>query len=199
MMTKRIAILLLLLATLLGGIALAAEEPASGEAHSAEGGHGESIWGTLGKWVNFAALAGVLYWFLGKKMRVQDGFKEEFHQIQRAIEGARQAKEEAERRLAELDQRMAHVGEEIARLKEEAAREAEEEKARILDSAHKEAERLLDLAHKEIDTEVEFARKELRRQVSDLAVQQGQEIIRKEIDEKDQKRLMRDYIEGFGK
>lgn len=198
MMAKRIALLLLLLGCLLGGVALAAEEPASGETHAAEG-HGQSIWNILGSWINFAALAGVLYWFLGKKMRVQDGFKEDYHQIQRSIESARQAKEEAERRLAELDQRMAHLSEEIARLKEDAAREAEEEKARILDSAHREAERLIELAHKEIDAEVDAAKQALRKQVSELAVQQGHEIIRKEIDEKDQKRLIKEYIESFGK
>lgn len=194
MIVKRIAVIFLILGCLLGGIAAAAEE-----AHGAESGHEETIWQGLGKWVNFAGLAAILYYFLARTLKVQDRFKEDYHQIQRSIESARQAKEEAERRLAELDERMAHVGEEIARLKDEAVHDAEEEKKRILESAHREAERLLEMAHKEIDTEVEVARRELRRQVADLAVEQGHEIIKREIDEKDKKRLMNEYIEGFGK
>ncbi|HSP07541.1 MAG TPA: F0F1 ATP synthase subunit B [Acidobacteriota bacterium] len=199
MITKRIAVLFLILSCLFGTMAFAAEQPASGESHAAEEGHGETIWQGLGKWVNFAALAGILYYFLFRTLNVKDRFKEDYHQIQRSIESARQAKEEAERRLAELDQRMARLGQEIAELKADAAREADEEKNRILESAKREAERLLELAHKEIDNEVESARQMLRRQVAELAVQEGHEIIRKEIDEKDQKRLIRDYIEGFRK
>lgn len=195
---KRIAFVILIVLCLGGSFALAQETTAA-EGHSAEQSHGSSVWSILGSWVNFAALAAILYYFLGRSLRVQDRFKEDFHQIQRSIESARQAKEEAERRLAELDRRMEHVGEEIAALKTTAIHEAEEEKKRILESAHREAERLLEMANKEIDTEVEAARMELRKQVADLAVKQSRQIIQGEIDEKDQKRLINDYIKELGK
>lgn len=195
---KRIAFLVLILLCLGGSFALAQEKNAAGE-HSSEQSHGSSAWTVVSNWVNFAALAAILYFFLTRSLKVQDHFKEDFHQIQRSIESARQAKEEAERRLAELDERMARVGDEIAALKSSAMKEAEEEKNRILASAHREAERLLDTAHKEIDSEVEAARQELRKQVADLAVKQSRQIIQAEMDEKDQKQLIKDYIEGFGK
>lgn len=199
---KRVAFLILILLCL-GGSFAPAQEINAAEAHSSEAAHGESGWDIVKIWgsrlANFAALAAILYFFLTRSLKVQDHFKEDYHQIQRSIESARQAKEEAERRLAELDERMARVGDEIAALKSSAMKEAEEEKNRILESAHREAERMLETAHKEIDSEVEAARQELRKQVADLAVKQSRQIIQAEMDEKDQKQLIKDYIEGFGK
>ena len=57
----------------------------------------------------------------------------------------------------------------------------------------------VEMAHREIDNEVRFAQKELRKQVGDLAVQQGKQIIEQEINEEDQRRLIRTYIDEFGK
>ena len=174
--------------------ASAQEEHAGGEAE-----HEETIGQTVGKWLNFAALAAILYLFLMKTLKVQDKFKADAEQIQRSIESARLAKEEAERRLQEMDQRMNEMNVEIEKIRANAVHEAEEEKNRILKSARKEAERLVEFAHREIDSEVMNAKKELRKQVTEAAVAQSRKIIQREINEQDQERLISDYIEGFGK
>jgi F-type H+-transporting ATPase subunit b len=176
--------------------ATAAEESTHEEA-AAE--HGESWIDVIARWVNLAALVALLYLFLGRSMRVQDRFKADYEQIQRSIESARLAKEQAEAQLEELDQKMAGVNDEIARLKAQAAREAEEEKKRILDSAQKEAERIIEMAHREIDTEVELARRSLRAQIAEISISEGKKIIEREINEHDQKRLLQEYIREFGK
>ena len=170
------------------------------ESHAEKGaGHEESIWQAIGKWVNLAALVWILYYFLGKKLRVQDKFKTEADEIKNAIESARQAKEEAEKRLQEMEQKMVQLNEDAARIRAEAATQAEEQKKRILDSAQKEAERIIEQAHREVDVEVVHARKELRKHIAELAVTQGQKIIEEEINEQDQRNLVRQYIENFGK
>lgn len=188
-------------ATFQSQTAFAAEEHAAAESEGhAEGeGHGGGWLEVAGKWFNFLALAGILYWFLGKKLRIQDGFQKDYEQIQKSIESAKQAKEEAEARLQELDKKMLAMSDDIARIKADAAKEAEEEKKRILESAQREAERIVEFAHREIDGEVELARRQLRKQVADLSVEQGKKIIESEINDQDHQRLIRDYIEGFGK
>jgi F-type H+-transporting ATPase subunit b len=152
-----------------------------------------------GKWINFIALVTILYIFLSKSIRVQEIFKKESDEIRESIESARKAKEEAERQMEMMDQRMHQMSEEVAKIKTIAIQEAEEEKRRILESAEKEAQRIVDMAHREIDSEVQEARNKLRKHIADLAVQKGKTIIKDEIDEKDQRNLIRGYIEEFGK
>jgi F-type H+-transporting ATPase subunit b len=161
--------------------------------------HGDTIVQIIGKWFNFALLIAILYWFLGKSLRVQDKYKTDAELIQKSIESARQAKEEAERRLQELDQRMLQISDEIAVIKSNAEKEAEEEKLRVLEAAHKEAERIVQYARREMENEIEIARKLLRKQVADVAVDKSRKIIEEEINDHDHKRLVQEYIESFRK
>jgi F-type H+-transporting ATPase subunit b len=174
------------------------------ETHSAEAKHEESAheetWVQIaGKWVNFASLVAILYYFLTRSLRVQDKFKAEADEIRQSIESARQAKEEAERQMQIMDERMQQMTQEVGKIKEKALRDAEDEKQRILESAQKEAQRIVDMAHREIDSEVRNARKSLRKHVADLAIQQGKQILEEEMDETDQRRLISTYIDQFGK
>lgn len=198
-MARKYAYVLVILACLLSAASCvsAAENAETGAAHQ-EGPHEDTIVQAIMRWLNFAALAAILYMFF-KKQKVKEQFKEEADEIQRSIESARKAKEEAEMRLQELDTKMLQANDDIAKMKQDAAKEAEDEKGRILESAQKEAERIIELANREIDSEIEIAKRELKRHVTDLSVQRGKEIIEKEIGEQDQKRLIKDYIEGFGK
>ena len=194
---KKLASLLFLIAVALlvfNGPVWAAEEAGHGA-----GEHEQTIWQTVGQWTNFLVLVSLVVLFLRKVIRVQDKFKAQSDDIRRSIESAREAKEEAERQMAAMDARMQQMNDEVVRIKERALHDAEEEKKRILDSAQKEAQRIVEMAHREIDNEVRFAQKELRKQVGDLAVQQGKQIIEQEINEEDQRRLIRTYIDEFGK
>lgn len=176
-----------------------AEEAATAEKEHGGGETEEGIGMTIGRWINFAALLGILYIFLKKTLKVQDSFKANADEISRSIESARLAKEEAERRLQEMDQKMTEMNQEVEKIKTNAMQEAEEEKQRILDSAKKEAERLIEFAHREIDSEVINAKKELRKQVADGAISMGKSIIEREMKDKDHEMLIKEYIEEFGK
>ena len=161
--------------------------------------HEESWAQIAGKWVNFAALVTILYLFLSKSIRIQEVFKKESDEIREAIESARKAKEEAERQMALMDERMSQMTEEVAKIKGNALQEAEEEKRKILESAEKEAQRIVEMAHREVDNEVREARMTLRKYVANLAVEKGKTIIKEEIEENDQRKLIRGYIDEFGK
>ena len=101
--------------------------------------------------------------------------------------------------MAAMDERMQQMNDEISRIKERALQDAEDEKTRILDSAQKEAHRIVEMAHREIDNEVRAARKQLRKHVAGIAIEKGENIIQKEINEEDQRRLIHTYIQEFGK
>jgi F-type H+-transporting ATPase subunit b len=173
------------------------EAEESAEAAAPE--HHETWVQFAGKWVNFAALVAILYFFLNRSIRVQEKFKKESDQIRESIESARKAKEEAEHQMQLMDERMQQMNEEVSKIKADAVQEAEEEKRRILESAEKEAHRIVEMAHREIDNEVREARQILRKHVADLAIQKGRNIIAEEIDETDQRKLIRGYIDEFGK
>jgi F-type H+-transporting ATPase subunit b len=201
-MKQRSIVAILLLVSFLGLIAFAyaAEQPAGEGEHAAAGEHHEQSWfATISQWVNFLVLAGILYYFFTRSLKIPDRFKGDYEKIQGSIESARRAKEEAELKLKELDQKMAQLNDEIARIKSDASKLADEEREKILESAHKEAERIVERARTEINSEVENARKELRKQIVDEAVNSSREIIEREMNEQDSKRLLNDYIEGFRK
>jgi F-type H+-transporting ATPase subunit b len=196
---KALIVLSIFICAITLNIVFAAEEHAATNEHSAGEEHHQSIAQIAGQWLNFLILVGLLYYFLKNKMKVPDRFKEDYEKIQSSIESARIAKEEAEKKLAELDQRLSKLNDEIVRLKAAAAKEADEEKKKILEAAQKEAERIVEQAHRDIDFEVENARKALRKQLADQAVNRSREIIERELNDQDQKRLISDYIERFGK
>ncbi len=198
-MKKALIVLSIFVCAITLNTAFAAEEHVATNEHAAGEEHHESLASIIGKWVNFLVLVGLLYYFLAKKMQGPDRFKEDYEKIQSSIESARIAKEEAERKLQELDQKLGQLSDEIVRLKTAAAKEADEEKRKILEAAQKEAERIVEQAHRDIDSEVENARKELRKQLADQAVNRSREIIERELNDQDQKRLISDYIERFGK
>jgi F-type H+-transporting ATPase subunit b len=198
-MKKALIILSILVCAITLNVVFAAEEHAATNEHSAAEEHHQTIPQMLGPWVNFLVLVGLLYYFFKNKVRVQDQFKADYEKIQGSIESARIAKEEAELKLKELDQKLEQLNDEIVRLKAAAAKEADEEKKKILEAAQKEAERIVEQAHRDIDSEVEIARKDLRKQLADQAVTRSREIIERELNDQDQKRLIADYIERFGK
>lgn len=178
--------------------AFASEPAAAAEGHAQEE-HGDSWVDTVAKWFNFAVLVGLLYFFLVKKMKVPDAFRSEAQEIQRSIESARQAKEEAEKRLKELDEKMMTLTHEIEKIKNQAVKDAEEERLHILEAAQIEAKRIVDLANREVEAEVRLAKKQILTIVGNIAVQKGKKIVQDEITEDDQKRLLDDYIGSFGK
>ncbi len=188
------------LAFLVPGVSpLFASEPVAAAEGQAQEEHGESWVDTVAKWFNFAVLVGLLYFFLVKKMKVTDTFRSEAEEIQRSIESARQAKEEAEKKLKELDEKMMTLTHEIEKIKDQAVKDAEAERLRILEAAQAEAKRIVDLANREVESEVRLAKKQILKIVGNIAVQKGKKIVQDEITEVDQNRLIDDYIGSFGK
>jgi len=90
--------------------------------------------------------------------------------IQRALDEARTASQEASRRLADIENRLRQMDVEIGRMHVSAEKEAEGEEERIAKVAEDEIRKVVEAAEQEIAAAAKQARRELSTHTADLAV-----------------------------
>ena len=118
--------------------------------------------------LNFAVIAGTIFYFSKKNLPVV--FRNRTATIQKAMQEARQASEEANRRLAEIENRLSRLGAEIAAMTANAEKEAAAEEARIKAAAEEDARKIVESAEQEIAAAAKLARRELTAYAANLAV-----------------------------
>ena len=118
--------------------------------------------------LNFAIVAGVIAWFSRKNL--PGAFRRRSAEIQKSLEEARHASEDASRRLAAIEDRLRHLDKEIADMRAVSEREAAAEEERIRAATAEEAQRILEAAEQEIAAAGKAARRELTEYAADLAV-----------------------------
>ena len=156
-------------------------EPNSGESDTAQFRHSASVqllsritglsldaayW--LAVILNFAIVVGVIAWASKKNLPAM--FRNRTASIQKSLEEARKASEDANRRLSEIESRLAHLDDEIHQMRAASEKEAATEEERIKVSAAEEAKRISESARQEIATATKAARRELTAYAADLAV-----------------------------
>ena len=139
--------------------------------------------------LNFAVIAGALCW-AGKKY-LPGFFRLRGAQIQRGIEEARQASQDANRRLADIEARLSHLDAEIAELRVTAEKEAAAEEARIQVAAEEDARKMVQSTEQEIAAAAKAARRELAAYAASLAVSLAAQRI--QIDRPTDQSLVRDF------
>jgi F-type H+-transporting ATPase subunit b len=141
--------------------------------------------------VNFAIIAGVIFWF--SKKSLPGMFRDRTASIQKAMAEARTASEDANRRLADIESRLARLDGEIGEMRgaaeKEAAAEEERIKAAITEDMHKVAE----AAEQEIAAAVKAARRELQAYSADLVVSLAEKQI--QIDSATDQSLVRGFAQ----
>jgi len=90
--------------------------------------------------------------------------------IQKAMEEARKASEDANRRLAGIESRLTRLGTEIADMRATADKEAAAEEQKIKAAAEEDGRKIVTAAEQEIAAAVKNARRELTAYAGDLAV-----------------------------
>jgi F-type H+-transporting ATPase subunit b len=118
--------------------------------------------------LNFAVIAGVVFWFSKKKL--PQAFRNRTASIQKAMEEARKASEEANRRLGDIESRLSRLDSEVEEMRASAEREATAEEERIKVAAAEEARKIIASAEQEIAAAAKSARRELTAYAADLAV-----------------------------
>jgi len=156
-------------------------EPNSGENDTAQFKHSASVqllsritglsldgayW--LAVILNFAIVVGIIVWASKKNLPAM--FRNRTASIQKSLEEARKASEDANRRLSEIEARLGHLDDEIHQMRVASEKEAAAEEERIKASAAEEARRISESAGQEITAATKAARRELTAYAADLAV-----------------------------
>jgi F-type H+-transporting ATPase subunit b len=150
--------------------------------------------------LNFVVVAALIFW-AGRKY-LPGVFRERTAAIQKAIEEARKASEDAQRRLREVEARLAKLGDEIAAIRAAGERDMAEEEARIKAAAEQNARQIVEAAEQEIAAAAKSARRDLTAYAADLAVALAKRQIH--VDARTDQALVRNFAdrladEGKGK
>lgn len=149
--------------------------------------------------VNFAIIIVVVVWF-GRKL-VPGMLRSRNESIQRALDEARAASQEANRRLGEIENRLRQLDVEIGQMQASAEKEAEAEEARIKNATEEDIRKVVEAAEQEIAAAAKQAHRELTSYTADLAIALARKQIN--VDANTDQVLVRDFAaklsQGGGK
>lgn len=189
----------LLAGALSAPLTLAAQEAAHSTAtHAAEAGaaehgteHEEGWLPTVAKVVNFAALAGVLVYFLRSPL-VQH-LSQRSATIRKDLVDAHELRASADAQLKSVHARLAELPKEIEDLRTRGAEELANERVRMSQATAREREKLLERTRREIDLQFRTSRRELVEHTANLAMSLTRARLEQTITADDQQRLLDRY------
>jgi F-type H+-transporting ATPase subunit b len=117
---------------------------------------------------NFVVIAVVIFW-AGRKY-LPGMFSARTAAIQKAMQEAQKASDEARRKLAEIESRLMKLDVEIGMMRDAAEKDSGAEESRIQAAAQEDARRMVEGAQQEIAAAAKAARRELTAYAADLAV-----------------------------
>jgi F-type H+-transporting ATPase subunit b len=139
--------------------------------------------------LNFAVIAALFVW-AGRKY-LPGMFRDRTAAIQRAMQEAQKASEEARRKLAEIETRLQKLDVEIGMMRDQAEKEGAVEEARIQTTAEEDARKIVASAEQEIAAAAKAARRQLTAHAAELAVGIAAKQIR--VDAATDQALVRDF------
>jgi len=182
-------------------LAIAALACASSGAEGAHGGAGGSLspaklkdllWRTL----NFAVLLIVLIKVLSKPLA--NGLRARQQSIKEQFTDLEERKAEADKAYQTYEEKLAAIDQEVSDIIKTAVAQGEAEKERIIQEANRAAEDIKRQAEMAIQHELTQAKLQLREEVANQAVMMAEELIRKNLQETDQVKLIEDYLAKVG-
>jgi F-type H+-transporting ATPase subunit b len=152
----------------------------------------------LYRWINFALLVIILVVVL-RKVPIKEYFSSRIERIQKELEDLKKQKESAQQKARELESKLKTFEEERKKILDQYRADCLAEKELILAEARDRAKQILEQAEVSIQYEMQTAKERLKGEVVALAAQKAEEIIAREMTDKDQDRLVNDFIEKLGK
>ena len=144
--------------------------------------------------VNFLVIAGIIFW-AGRKA-LPGILRDRTAAIQKAMQEAQMASEEARRKLADIETRLMKLDVEIGMMRDAAEKEGAAEEARIQAAAQEDARKIVASAEQEIAAAAKAARRQLTAYAGDLAVALAQKQIR--VDAATDQTLVRSFSGQLG-
>jgi len=152
----------------------------------------ESYWASMS--LNFVVIAAVIIW-AGRKF-LPGIFRDRTAAIQKAMQEAQQASEQARAKLAEIESRLQKLDMEISAIRDDAEKEGAEEEKRIQTAAEEDARKIVAAAEQEIAAAAKAARRQLTAHAADLAVGLAQKQIH--VDPATDQGLVRNFAAQLG-
>jgi F-type H+-transporting ATPase subunit b len=154
-------------------------------------GHATNIF----KWINFAIVAGGLgYVFL---KLTPPWFRKNAENISSAITNATATKAEADRQLKDAEQKLARLPQEVAQLRATGEQDAKAEAERIRQATQSDAAKINAAAKAEIEAAERAARLELKALTANLAVDNAESLLVKELTPQAQEALLASFVKGL--
>ncbi len=147
------------------------------------------------KWINFAIVAGLLAWVF---LRLTPPFfRKNAETISSAISKATAAKAEADRRLREAEEKLAKLDQEVAQLRATAKSEMAAEAERLRAATENDIQRVGPAEKAEIEAAERAARLELKVTAANLAVDEAETLLTKELTPKVQESLVAAFVNSL--
>ena len=140
----------------------------------------------------------ILIWAL-KKANINSLFSKRIEDIRRKLETLKKERGEAEKKYHDIETKLKMFEKERIEILDQYKKEGEAEKEKIIAEANLRVQQIIEQAEATIEQDMQSARNRLKQEVVKLAAQKAQEIIAREINDKDQDRLVQDFIERVGK
>jgi len=167
-------------------------------AYAAGGGGGEAHhdidWKDFGyRLLNFAILAGFLWWLSAKK--VKEFFAGRRADIKESLDQALAAKEEAERKYKEYVTKIEKATEEIDGIAEMIKVQGMAEKEKMIEEAKKAAAKIEEDTKARMEQEFSNARNQLRAEATQLSIQLAEELLKRNITITDHENMVKEYLD----
>ncbi|WP_305042253.1 ATP synthase F0 subunit B [Geoalkalibacter sp.] len=142
--------------------------------------------------LNFGVMVAILGFFITRP--IKKGLASRRETLAKELEDARQAREAAEAKFAEYERKLKDAAEEIDQIQAEIRREGELERERILANAREMAAKMAQDTERTAAQEIAKARLELRKEAAALAIALADDLLKKNFNDDDQKRLVDEYM-----
>jgi F-type H+-transporting ATPase subunit b len=169
---------------------------------SHEGGHSEDrsadLIDLLYRFESFLLLVIILFIVI-KKTKITDYFSARSEEIRNKLEDLRREKEETESKYQEMEKKLKEFEGKRKEIIDQYKKEGLAEKDKIIEEAKVRVKQIIDQSEMTIQQEIQAARDSLKFDIVELAAQKAQQIISREMDERDQNRLITEFLERVGK
>jgi len=167
-------------------------------ASSGEGGSlsHEKVMDLIWRAMNFAALVVILVKFGAKPIGNMLGSRRQA--IANQFENLDERRSDVEQTYKQYEAKLGHIDQEVKTILEKARVQAENEKEKIIADAERTAADIKRKAEVSVQHELAEAKKELRTEVAEKAALMAESLIKKNLQEADQNKLVDDYLQKVG-
>ncbi len=156
-----------------------------------------NVWDFLAVFLAFVLLMLVVFFVAYKP--IKKFIKNRGDYVEGKISEAETREEKSRNLISEGEAYVASSKKEANQIIEKAKNDALMQKDEILESAKQEANQEKEKARAEIALELEASKKAIHDEIVDVALVASEELLKKEVSTKDNKRLLDDFVEGLNK